>query len=63
MVVEMEAAALYAFGEARQRPVACFSHITNTMAVTEGDFEKGPANGAERALKVAAAAARGWFGR
>jgi len=63
IVVEMEAAALYAFGEARQRPVACFSHITNTMAVSEGDFEKGPANGAERALKVAAAAARGCFGR
>ncbi len=63
VVVEMEAAALYAFGEARQRPVACFAHVTNTMAVSEGDFEKGPANGAEQALTVTVAAARGWFGR
>jgi uridine phosphorylase len=63
MVVEMEAAALYAFGAARQKPVACFAHITNTMAVSEGDFEKGPANGAEQALAVTAAAARGWSGR
>ncbi len=63
IVVEMEAAALLAFGEARRRPVACFAHITNTMAVTEGDFEKGPENGAGQALAVTAAAARGWFGR
>ncbi len=63
MVVEMEAAALYAFGQARQRSVACFAHVTNTMAVTEGDFEKGPANGAEQALALSAAAARGWFQR
>ena len=63
IVVEMEAAALYAFGQARQQPVACFAHITNTMAVSEGDFEKGPVNGAEQALAVTAAAARGWFER
>lgn len=63
IVVEMEAAAIYAFGQARQRPVACFAHVTNTMAVTEGDFEKGPANGAAQALALTAAAARGWFGR
>jgi len=62
-VVEMEAAALFAFSEARQRPVACFAHVTNTMAVQEGDFEKGPENGASQALAVTAAAAQGWFGR
>ncbi len=63
IVVEMEAAALYAFGQACQRPVVCFAHVTNTMAVTEGDFEKGPANGAEQALAMSAAAARGWSQR
>lgn len=39
--VEMEAAALYAFAQARNRSVVCFAHLTNTMAQTEGDFEKG----------------------
>ena len=61
IVVEMEAAALYAFGAARNQPVACFAQATNTMAIDHGDFEKGPHNGAERALAVAVAAARGWL--
>lgn len=39
--VEMEAAALYAFGKARNKSIICFAHLTNTMAQTEGDFEKG----------------------
>lgn len=39
--VEMEAAALYAFGMARGKDVVCFAHLTNTMAQQEGDFEKG----------------------
>lgn len=39
--VEMEAAALYAFATARNKNVICFAHLTNTMAQTEGDFEKG----------------------
>ena len=39
--VEMEAAALYAFAEAKQKNVICFAHLTNTMAQAEGDFEKG----------------------
>ena len=39
--VEMEAAALYAFAEARQKDVICLAHLTNTMAQSEGDFEKG----------------------
>lgn len=61
LAVEMEAAALYAFAAARRRPVVCFAHVTNAMAVAEGDFEKGPADGAEQALAVVAAAARGWL--
>jgi purine-nucleoside phosphorylase len=39
--VEMEASALYAFAEAKQKNVVCFAHLTNTMAQNEGDFEKG----------------------
>lgn len=60
LAVEMEAAALYAFAAAHRRPVICFAHVTNTMAVGEGDFEKGPSDGAEQALSVVVAAARGW---
>lgn len=56
--VEMEAAALYAFATARQRPVLCFAHVTNQMARTEGDFEKGEADGSTDALAVIVAAAR-----
>ncbi len=39
--VEMEAAALYAFGMAKNKKIICFAHLTNTMAQQEGDFEKG----------------------
>lgn len=39
--VEMEAAALYAFAQAKNKNVICFAHLTNTMAQMEGDFEKG----------------------
>lgn len=60
LAVEMEAAALYAFSRARGCPVACFAHVTNTMAQSEGDFEKGEADGALEALSLVAAAARAW---
>ncbi|TAN59844.1 MAG: uridine phosphorylase, partial [Magnetospirillum sp.] len=50
LAVEMEAAALYAFAGARRVPVACFAHVTNAMAQSEGDFEKGEADGAPDAL-------------
>ncbi|MGH7055952.1 MAG: nucleoside phosphorylase [Stellaceae bacterium] len=62
LAVEMEAAALYAFAESRRRPVLCFAHVTNQMAVVEGDFEKGEAAGGIDALAVIAAAARAWRG-
>jgi uridine phosphorylase len=39
--VEMEAAALYALAEVKQYSILCFAHLTNSMAQTEGDFEKG----------------------
>jgi uridine phosphorylase len=60
LAVEMEAAGLYAFARRRRQPVLCFAHVTNQMAVAEGDFEKGEADGAAAALDVVAAAARAW---
>ncbi len=58
--VEMEAAALYAFSAARKKPVLCFAHVTNQMAVEEGDFEKGKAGGSLDALAVIAKTVRRW---
>jgi uridine phosphorylase len=60
LAVEMEAAALYAFARARDKPVICFAHVTNQMARIDGDFEKGEANGAYDALDLIAATARAW---
>jgi uridine phosphorylase len=58
LAVEMEAAALYAFAKARNRPVICFAHVTNQMAQDEGDFEKGEADGAIDALRLIGRAAQ-----
>lgn len=61
LAVEMEAAALYAFANAARRSVICFAHVTNAMAQTEGDFEKGEADGTTTTLAVVAAAIRAWW--
>ena len=58
LAVEMEAAALYAFAQARQKSVVCVAHVTNQMASIEGDFEKGDADGMQEALTVVAVIAR-----
>ncbi len=60
LAVEMEAAALYAFSAATGHSVICFAHVTNAMAQTEGDFEKGEADGAKATLAVVTATARAW---
>ncbi len=60
LAVEMEAAALYAFAEARGCDVICFAHVTNQMAQIDGDFEKGEDGGAHDALDLVAACARSW---
>ncbi|MDE2603566.1 MAG: nucleoside phosphorylase [Bradyrhizobium sp.] len=60
LAVEMEAAALYAFAAAKKRTVVALAHVTNTMAVAEGDFEKGEADGTTVTLAVVAAVARAW---
>ncbi len=58
LAVEMEAAALYAFGTANRRRVLCFAHVTNQMAREPGDFEKGEDMGAHDALDLFAATVR-----
>jgi uridine phosphorylase len=60
LAVEMEASALYAFAQARNKAVLCFAHVTNQMAQIEGDFEKGEADGTVDALGVVLAATRSW---
>ena len=52
LAVEMEAAGLYAFAQARSRAVICLAHVTNQMGTVEGDFDKGEANGSADALWV-----------
>jgi len=60
LAVEMEAASLYAFAQAKQKPVVCFAHITNRMGVSEGDFEKGDADGTLASLRLIEAVAQSW---
>lgn len=57
LAVEMEAAALYAFAEARACSVLCFAHVTNQMG-EEGDFEKGEGDGVSDALALIERAAQ-----
>jgi uridine phosphorylase len=52
LAVEMEAAALYAFAAARDYKVLCLAHVTNTMAQSGADFEKGEDDGTVDALAV-----------
>jgi uridine phosphorylase len=60
LAVEMEAAALYAFGEARRKPVICIAHVTNQMGSGNRDFEKGEADGSKEALNLISTIARVW---
>lgn len=60
LAVEMEAAALYAFAEARRQFVICFAHVTNQMATVENDFEKGEADGNKTMTSLIARVVRAW---
>ncbi len=60
LAVEMEAASLYAFARAKQKPVVCFGHITNNMGVMAGDFEKGEEDGSVTSLRLVEAVALAW---
>lgn len=50
--VEMEAAALYAFSQAKGVKVVCVAHLTNSMAQSDGDFEKGEEFGGRDSLRL-----------
>jgi hypothetical protein len=63
LAVEMEAAALYAFGAARACPVICLAHVTNQLGCVEGDFEKGDGNGAFTSLDLLSVFSAAWIGR
>ena len=63
LAVEMEAAALYAFSQKKDKPVICFAHVTNQMGSIEGDFEKGFDNGSGNCLQLIHIAAKTWMSR
>lgn len=52
LAVEMEAASLYAFAQARDHDVLCFARVTNRMATEGADFDKGEDNGNESVLRL-----------
>ena len=52
LAVEMEASALYTFARTKGVPVLCLAHVTNTMGLTDRDFEKGEADGTADALII-----------
>ena len=60
LAVEMEAAALYALANAKQYETVCFAHVTNQMGQTDGDFEKGEAQGAQTSLDIMSQTAHHW---
>lgn len=60
LAVEMEAAASYAFAEARGKPVVCFAHVTNQMGATHEDFEKGHENGSLQVIQLMNGIAKTW---
>lgn len=56
--VEMEAAALMALAEARGAEIASLLHVTNSLAMEEGDFDKGEADVNLRVIKCCSSALR-----
>jgi uridine phosphorylase len=58
LAVEMEAAALYTFARNRKVAVLCLAHVTNTMGLSDQDFEKGEADGTADALMILQAIAK-----
>ena len=60
LAVEMEAAALYAFAEAKRQSVICLAQVTNQMATVENDFEKGEDDGNKEMVDLIASVAQLW---
>jgi uridine phosphorylase len=57
LAVEMEAAALYALAQQKNLPIVCFALVTNQMAQSATDFDKGAAHGAHDAMAIIEAVA------
>ena len=62
LVVEMEAAGLYAFAVAQRRDVVCLAYVTNRLG-QPGDFGKGVAEGVSEALALIGRLAASWRAR
>lgn len=62
LAVEMEAAGLYALSAARGFPIVCFAHVTNQMAVSGDDFEKGADSGNAAFRRLMAGVVGAWKG-
>ena len=60
LYLDEEAAALYAFATAAGRAIICYAHVTNQMAQSEGDFEKGEHAGSQTVLHVLGQTVRCW---
>lgn len=60
LCVEMESAALMAFAKATGNAIVSFAQVTNSMAVQEGDFEKGDGGGSHDAIELIHATAAAW---
>jgi uridine phosphorylase len=60
LAVEMETASLYAFAQAKRKPVICFAHVTNQMGTGERDFAKGESDGGVDALRLLGLVAKVW---
>lgn len=54
MAAEMEASALYAFAQVRQKTVICFAHVINQKERGDADFEKGEADSSHDLLQLIA---------
>ena len=62
LVVEMEAAGLYAFAVAQRRDVVCLAYVTNRLG-QPGDFGKGVAEAVSEALALIGRLAASWRAR
>ena len=47
-------------GSAKRYEIICFAHVTNRMGQSEGDFEKGEAQGAQTSLDIICQTAHSW---
>ncbi len=63
LAVEMEASALYTFARIRGVSMLCLAHVTNTMGLTDRDFEKGEADGTADALMILETIAKAMLSR